>query len=53
MKDTFDSSGEKFAITHHLKDATEKVLILPKMVQDKVSLCVLCYYILYVKTVFQ
>ena len=28
MKDTFDSSGEKFAITHHLKDATEKVVSL-------------------------
>ena len=36
-----------------LKDATEKVLILHKMVQDKVYLCVLYYYILYVKTVFQ
>ena len=53
MKDTFDSSGEKFAITHHLKDATEKVLILHKVVQDKVYLYVLRYYILYVKTVFQ
>ena len=53
MKDTFDSSGEKFAITHHLKDATEKVLILRKVVQDKVYLYVLRYYILYVKTVFQ
>ena len=27
MKDIFDSSGEKFAITHHLKDATEKVVV--------------------------
>ena len=27
MKDTFDSSGEKFAITHHLKDATEKLFL--------------------------
>ena len=34
-------------------DATEKVLILHKMAQDKVYLCVLRYYILYAKTVFQ
>ncbi len=37
----------------HLKDATEKVLILRKVAQDKVYLYVLRYYILYVKTVFQ
>ena len=35
------------------EDATEKVLILHKMAQDKVYLCVLRYYILYAKTVFQ
>ena len=34
-------------------DATEKVLILRKVAQDKVYLYVLRYYILYVKTVFQ
>ena len=39
--------------SHLYSDATEKVLILHKMVQDKVYLCVLRYYILYVKTVFQ
>ena len=37
----------------HLYDATEKVLILRKTVQDKVYLYVFHYYILYVKTVFQ
>ena len=37
----------------HLYDATEKVLILRKTVQDKVYLYVFRYYILYVKTVFQ
>ena len=36
-----------------LQDATEKVLILCKTAQDKVYLYVLCYYILYAKTVFQ
>ena len=35
------------------RDATEKVLILRKTVQDKVYLYVFHYYILYVKTVFQ
>ena len=34
-------------------DATEKVLILRKVAQDKVYLYVLRYYILYAKTVFQ
>lgn len=34
-------------------DATEKVLILRKVAQDKVYLYALRYYILYVKTVFQ
>ena len=34
-------------------DATEKVLILCKTAQDKAYLYVLCYYILYAKTVFQ
>ena len=38
---------------HLYRDATEKVLILRKAVQDKVYLYVLRYYILYVKTVFQ
>ena len=37
----------------HLYDATEKVLILRKTVQDKVYLYVFHYYILYVKAVFQ
>ena len=37
----------------HLYDATEKVLILRKIAQDKVYLYVLRYYMLYVKTVFQ
>ena len=36
-----------------IEDATEKVLILRKTVQDKVYLYVFHYYILYVKTVFQ
>ena len=40
-------------IPHFYKDATEKVLILRKVAQDKVYLYVLCYFILYVKTVFQ
>ena len=35
------------------RDATEKVLILRKVAQDKVYLYVLHYYILYVKTAFQ
>ena len=48
-----NSHWDKFAITHHLKDATEKVLILRKVAQDKVYLYVLRYYILYAKTVFQ
>ena len=39
--------------SHFCKDATEKVLILRKTVQDKVYLYVFHYYILYVKTVFQ
>ena len=39
--------------SHLYRDAAEKVLILHKMVQDKVYLCVLRYCILYVKTVFQ
>ena len=39
--------------SHFCKDATEKVLILCKIVQYKVYLYVLHYYILYVKTVFQ
>ena len=39
--------------SHLFRDATEKVLILRKVVQDKVYLYVLRYYILYVKTVFQ
>lgn len=38
---------------NRLTDATEKVLILHKTVQDKAYLYVLHYYILYVKTVFQ
>ena len=38
---------------HLYRDATEKVLILRKTVQDKVYLYVFHYYILYVKTVFQ
>lgn len=45
--------GREYIETGRYMDATEKVLILHKMVQDKVYLCVLCYYILYVKTVFQ
>ena len=48
-----DSHWDKFATTHHLKDAAEKVLILRKVAQDKVYLYVLRYYILYAKTVFQ
>ena len=36
-----------------MQDATEKVLILRQVAQDKVYLYVLRYYILYVKTVFQ
>ena len=40
-------------MTPAYEDATEKVLILCKTAQDKVYLYVLCYYILYVKTVFQ
>ena len=39
--------------SHFCKDATEKVLILRKVAQDKVYLYVLRYYILCVKTVFQ
>ena len=39
--------------SHLYRDATEKVLILRKVAQDKVYLYVLRYYILYVKTVFQ
>ena len=39
--------------SHLYRDATEKVLILRKTVQDKVYLYVFHYYILYVKTVFQ
>ena len=39
--------------SHLYRDATEKVLILRKTVQDKVYLYVFRYYILYVKTVFQ
>ena len=39
--------------SHLYMDATEKVLILRKIVQDKVYLYVFHYYILYVKTVFQ
>lgn len=39
--------------SHLYRDATEKVLILRKAVQDKVYLYVFHYYILYVKTVFQ
>ena len=39
--------------SHLYRDATEKVLILRKTVQDKVYLYVFYYYILYVKTVFQ
>ena len=39
--------------SHLFRDATEKVLILRKTVQDKVYLYVFHYYILYVKTVFQ
>ena len=35
------------------RDATEKVLILRKVAQDKAYLYVLRYYILYAKTVFQ
>ena len=41
-------------MTHHFYyDATEKVLILRKVAQDKAYLYVLRYYILYAKTVFQ
>ena len=39
--------------SHLFRDATEKVLILRKIAQDKVYLYVLRYYMLYVKTVFQ
>ena len=39
--------------SHFCGDATEKVLILRKVAQDKVYLYVLRYYILYAKTVFQ
>ena len=39
--------------SHLYRDATEKVLILRKVAQDKVYLYVLRYYILYAKTVFQ
>ena len=39
--------------SHFCGDATEKVLILRKVAQDKVYLYVLHYYMLYVKTVFQ
>ena len=39
--------------SHLFRDATEKVLILRKVAQDKVYLYVLRYYILYTKTVFQ
>ena len=39
--------------SHLYRDATEKVLILREVAQDKVYLYVLRYYILYAKTVFQ
>ena len=48
-----NSHWEILVTIHHLQDATEKVLILRKTVQDKVYLYVFHYYILYVKTVFQ